>query len=70
MSKNQLAYFCSNPECRNKFTLDEAERKETLAQLSDIGIGKEHTLTVPLLHILCPKCKTIATSIHLPPEVL
>ena len=70
MSHDPLKYCCSNPACHHKFTVEEAKHEESLVQLSSLGLKKYHSLGVPLLHILCPKCNTIASSIHLPADVI
>ena len=70
MSQGQLTYCCSNPEFHNKFTIGQAERSEEILQFSTTGTASDHPRFVPLLHIVCPKCKTIAASIHLPADPL
>ncbi len=70
MSQVHLTYCCSNPDCRKKFTIEEAERTEGLVQLSAKGSGKAAPWSVSVIHILCPECKNIVSSIHIPADPL
>ncbi len=64
--QSQLSYYCSNPECRNKFTLEESKKEHSLIQLEDYVSSRVTPLTTSLVHIVCPKCNTIAASFHVP----
>ena len=68
MSQSHLKYCCANPECQHKFTVDEATHIHGIVQLTFAGTGRDHSLGVPLVHLTCPKCSTIATSIHIPAD--
>ena len=68
MGKNQLTYCCSNPDCGTKFTMEQAKQTTALLQPSPVGVGMHINCAVPVVHILCPSCKTIAASIHVPAD--
>ena len=67
MSQPNLTYCCSNPECHTKFSVDQAEQATGLVQQT-AGLGMQHPFAVSLVHLLCPNCKTIAASIHVPSD--
>lgn len=66
LMQRELFYYCSNPECRNKFNLEEAKSETTLVKLEDYVSSRKTPLTTSLVHILCPKCNTITASFHVP----
>jgi len=66
MSQKQLKYCCSNPECQHKFTIAEAKHEEGIVQFSMLEHSKYHSLSLAVVHILCPKCNTIADTLHVP----
>jgi hypothetical protein len=68
MSQKQLTYCCSNPECHHKFTIDQAKHADGLIQLNPTGSRTVTPGSVALVHILCPNCKNIVASIHVPAD--
>ena len=70
MSHAPLTYCCSNPDCRSRFTLDQAKQADELIQLSINKAGTSNPWEFSLVHLLCPDCGTIAASVHLPADPL
>jgi len=68
MSHIPLTYCCSNPGCHKKFTLEQAKRAEELIHLTAKGSGKATPWSVSLVHILCPDCNNIVSSVHIPAD--
>jgi len=65
-----MTYCCANPDCHNRFSINEAKRSEELIQLSANDSGKAAPWSVSVIHLLCPECNTIAASVHVPADPL
>ena len=70
MSQDHLTYCCSNPECHTKFTLEQATTADGLIFVPAKATGNAVPWEFSLVHILCPKCKNIVSSIHIPVDPL
>jgi hypothetical protein len=68
MSQKKLSYCCSNPECHKMFTPDQATYTPGIMQQTEVGVGRALPHGTPLVHVLCPACNTIVTSIHVPAD--
>ena len=64
-----LKYHC--PKCHNEFKVDEAVAVDGRGVIENVD-ATSHILhhLGRLLHYLCPKCKTIVTSFHIPENLL
>ena len=59
-----LKYCC--PKCKNEFGVAKAERTNGVIQLTASNAQLAIPVNVPLVHILCPECRTIVTSFTTP----
>ena len=70
MSQAKLNYCCPNPDCHAMFTLDDAKYEAGFMQQTEVGVNKSIPHGTSLVHIVCPKCNTIVTSIHVPADAI
>jgi hypothetical protein len=66
MSQTPLKYCCPNPDCHNKFLPEDAKRSFGLIEIAAKDSGKGIPWEFSLVHLLCPDCNTIVTSVHVP----
>lgn len=62
--EKKLNYQC--PACDTRFNIDQARHSFDSIKLSASTSGIVVEIQKQLIHIVCPKCETIVSSVHMP----